>query len=43
MGPCMLVGKHLYEHLTNEKVDEILDSMRRGEPLPADTDRDLED
>ncbi|MBC8425912.1 NAD(P)H-dependent oxidoreductase subunit E [bacterium] len=43
MGPCMLVGKHLYEHLTNEKADEILESMRRGEPLPADTDRDLED
>lgn len=43
MGPCMLVGKHLYEHLTPEKADAILDSMRRGEPLPADTDRDLED
>jgi len=43
MGPCMLVGKHLYEHLTPKKADEILDSMRRGEPLPADTDRDLED
>ena len=42
MGPCMLVGRHLYEHLTNEKADEILDSMRRGEPLPADTDRDPE-
>jgi len=42
MGPCMLVGKHLYEHLTPEKIDAILDSMRRGEPLPADTDRDLE-
>jgi len=43
MGPCMLVGKHLYEHLTPAKADEILDSMRRGEPLPADTERDLED
>ncbi len=43
MGPCMQVGKHLYEHLTPEKADEILDGMRRGELLPADTDRDLED
>ncbi|MBC8423921.1 NAD(P)H-dependent oxidoreductase subunit E [bacterium] len=43
MGPCMLVGKHLYERLTPERIDAILDSMRRGEPLPADTDRDLED
>ena len=43
MGPCMQVGKHLYEHLTPEKVDAILESMRRGEPLPADTDRDLEE
>ena len=43
MGPCMLVGKHLYENLTPGKADEILDSMRRGKPLRADTDRDLED
>jgi len=42
MGPCMQVGKHLYEHLTNDKIDEILESMRRGEPLRPDTDRELE-
>ena len=42
MGPCMQVGKHLYERLTNDKIDAILESMRRGEPLRADTDRELE-
>ena len=42
MGPCMQVGKHLYEHLTNAKIDAILESMRRGEPLRPDTDRELE-
>ncbi len=42
MGPCMQVGKHLYEHLTPEKADEILESMRKGEPLRPDTDRELE-
>jgi len=42
MGPCMQVGKHLYERLTPEKVDAILESMRKGEPLRADTDRELE-
>ncbi|HPF33810.1 NADH-quinone oxidoreductase subunit NuoE [bacterium] len=42
MGPCMQVGKHLYEHLTPEKCDAVLESMRKGEPLRPDTDRELE-
>jgi NADH-quinone oxidoreductase E subunit len=39
MGPCLQLGKHLYEHLTNEKVDAILDSLRKGVVPQADTDR----
>ena len=39
MGPCLQLGKHLYEHLTNEKVDMILDSLRKGVVPRADTDR----
>ena len=43
MGPCLQWGKHLYEHLTPEKADEIIESMRKGEPLRPDTDRELEE
>jgi len=39
MGPCLQLGKHLYEHLTNEKVDAILESLRTGVVPRADTDR----
>ena len=39
MGPCLQLGKHLYEHLTNEKVDQILESLRKGVVPTADTDR----
>lgn len=42
MGPCLQIGKHLYEHLTVEKVDALLESLRRGELPKADTDRELE-
>jgi NADH-quinone oxidoreductase E subunit len=41
-GPVMQLGRHLYEHLTPEKVDEILESLKAGQPLRADTDRALE-
>jgi len=39
MGPCLQLGRHLYEHLTPEKVDGILDSLKRGVVPRADTDR----
>jgi len=39
MGPCLQLGKHLYEHLTNDKVDEILENLRKGVVPRADTDR----
>ena len=42
-GPCLQLGKHLYEYLTPEKVDHLLDNLRRGEVPRADTDRELED
>jgi NADH-quinone oxidoreductase subunit E len=42
-GPCLQLGKHLYEYLTPEKVDDLLASLRRGEIPRADTDRELED
>ncbi len=42
MGPCLQLGKHLYEHLTPAKVDDLLESLRRGEVPRADTDRELE-
>lgn len=42
-GPCLQLGKHLYEHLTPEKVDGLLESLRRGEVPRADTDRELEE
>jgi len=42
MGPCLQLGKHLYEHLTPSRIDEILESLRRGEVPRADTERELE-
>jgi NADH-quinone oxidoreductase subunit E len=42
-GPCLQLGKHLYETLTPEKVDHLLDNLRRGDIPRADTDRELED
>ncbi|MCP4570737.1 MAG: NAD(P)H-dependent oxidoreductase subunit E [bacterium] len=42
-GPCLQLGRHLYEYLTPEKVDGLLESLRRGEIPRADTDRELED
>ncbi len=41
-GPVLQLGKHLYEHLTPEKVDGMLDDFKRGEIPRADTDRELE-
>ena len=43
MGPCLQLGKHLYEHLTPEKADALVDGLRRGDPPRPDTDRDLEE
>jgi NADH-quinone oxidoreductase subunit E len=42
-GPVLQLGKHLYEHLTPEKVDGMLDDFKRGEIPRADTDRELEE
>ena len=42
-GPVMQLGKHLYEYLTPEKVDAILESLRKGVVPRADTDRELEE
>ncbi len=42
MGPCLQLGKHLYEHLTPGKIDDLLENLRRGEVPRADTDRELE-
>lgn len=42
-GPCLQRGLHLYEHLTPQKADALLESLRRGEIPRADTDRELED
>ncbi|MCA9750969.1 MAG: NAD(P)H-dependent oxidoreductase subunit E [Gemmatimonadetes bacterium] len=41
MGPAMQLGKHFYEKLTPARVDEILESLRRGVVPRADTDREL--
>jgi len=41
-GPVLQLGKHFYEELTVEKVDGLLDSLRKNEVPRADTDRDLE-
>jgi NADH-quinone oxidoreductase subunit E len=43
MGPCLQWGKHLYEHLTPEKADAIVEGMRQGNPPRPDTDRELEE
>ena len=40
LGPCLQLGKHLYEHLTSEKIDDLLDSLRKGVVPRADTDRE---
>jgi NADH-quinone oxidoreductase subunit E len=42
MGPCLQLGKHLYENLTPAKIDWLLDGLRKGVVPPADTDRKLE-
>lgn len=42
MGPVLQLGKHYYEELTVEKVDSLLESLRKDEVPQADTDRDLE-
>ncbi len=42
-GPVLQLGKHLYEHLTPQKVDALLESLRKGQPLRPDTDRELEE
>ena len=41
LGPCLQLGKHLYENLTSEKIDDLLDSLRKGVIPRADTDREL--
>jgi NADH-quinone oxidoreductase subunit E len=41
-GPALQLGKHLYENLTPEKLDELLESLRRDVVPRADTDRQLE-
>jgi NADH-quinone oxidoreductase subunit E len=41
-GPVLQLGKHYYEHLTPEKVDALIDSLRKGVVPRADTDRELE-
>jgi len=40
LGPCLQLGKHLYEHLTPQKTDDLLDSLRKGVVPRADTERD---
>lgn len=42
-GPVVQRGKHLYEFLTTEKVDDLLDNLRKGDVPRADTDRELEE
>jgi NADH-quinone oxidoreductase subunit E len=42
MGPVMQVGSHLYEELTIEKVDAIIEGFRSDQPVTPDTDRKLE-
>lgn len=41
-GPVMQLGKQLYEHLTAEKIDSLLESLRKGIVPRADTDRQME-
>jgi NADH-quinone oxidoreductase subunit E len=40
MGPCLQLGKHLYENLTPAGVDDLIESLRRGDVPRADTDRE---
>ena len=42
-GPCLQRDKQLYEYLTTDKVDDLLDNLRKGVVPRADTDRELED
>jgi NADH-quinone oxidoreductase subunit E len=42
-GPMLQLGKHFYENLTPERVDELLESLRKGVVPRADTDRELQD
>jgi len=42
-GPMLQLGKHFYEHLTPEKVDDLLESLRKDVIPRADTDRHLEE
>ena len=42
LGPCLQLGKHLYEHLTTARIDELLESLRKGVVPRADTDRELQ-
>ena len=42
-GPVLQLGKHFYEQLTPEKVDNLLDSLRKGVVPRADTDRQLKE
>jgi len=41
LGPCLQLGKHLFEHLTPQKTDDLLDSLRKGIVPRADTEREL--
>jgi NADH-quinone oxidoreductase E subunit len=40
MGPCLQLGRHLYENVTPAKADALLDSLRSGVVPRADTDRE---
>jgi NADH-quinone oxidoreductase E subunit len=40
-GPCLQLGKHLYENLTPAKVDDLLENLRGGVVPRADTDREV--
>jgi NADH-quinone oxidoreductase subunit E len=42
-GPVLQLGKHFYEYLTPDKVDALLESLRKGVIPTADTDRSLEE
>ena len=41
LGPCLQLGKHLFEHLTPQKTDDLLDSLRQGNVPRADTEREI--
>jgi NADH-quinone oxidoreductase E subunit len=42
-GPVIQLDKHFYEHLTTEKVDGLLENLRKDVVPRADTDRHLEE